>query len=304
MKTKQTVLILAILCGCLAHANDRFGLRNKSCQELLALYNEVDSSIFSRIQMEASTQVVSNVFSIYAAGYIHSSLAIEYLLDIIDIPGENDIPKMYYEFQNTPSISEKPKTIQPIINTPTRNPKPPSPSVAALTQMPVTLARIENELEKSQQGTRKQELLSYVALVKFEETFLGWLFDKAEGNPEKWRQLYLYCQQQKAKVQSFSMDIYRAMIHKQFPREIALYDSLVSELASRFLLVVKNEEKEKLDILETMNAIGNDRIVIELERRLAAAKENGDESEVETILSALKELGVETPNNESPAPGG
>ena len=263
MKTKLESLLVWITSALIAYAAT--GYEASSIDDIVSEYDAINAKLVIMLQNDNSNEVISNSFAVFSAGWIHSKTAIPVLLDLLCATNAVEPKSASWV---AVSVLDWADGIFP--DNPRCKPYyviPPTPASAALTQTPVSMEVLTEAILHSEKGSRRMELLAWVAAARFGTNFVEHAASMAALGNDKWNYVSEYAKTKLLNAKPFPIRQFRPRMPSII---VDKYDNLAKELR----------------------------------RRLAAAKENGDESEVETILSALKELGVETPNNESPAPGG
>lgn len=132
-----------------------------------------DRTLQAVLETSSGTNIV-DVFPVYLSGWIQATNAVPVLLDIVDVPrGTNDVGSCggYYRWG--------------VITTP-RPPTPPTPAAGALSIGPVDLATLTNRITQAGAGTRRAELLVWVAEAKFGDRFHSIIDAGVASNDPLW----------------------------------------------------------------------------------------------------------------------
>lgn len=238
---------------------------NDSIPSVLDNYRILDRSLVASIETNNSETLILNPFPIFAAGWIHSRESIPILIQYICATNGSEqksaswVPVSALDWADG-KLPDNPfcKPYYVI---------PPTPASAALTQTPVSMEVLTEAIHHSEKGSRRTELLAWVAAARFGTNFLEHAASMAAQGNDTWTYVSEYVKTKLLNAKPFPIRQFR-------PR-------MPSIIVDKY-----------------------DHLVRELRRCLEVAKENGNESEIEIILSALKELGVENTDNEPLAPGG
>ena len=253
MKTKLGTYLAWIASSLVVGAAP--GYETLPTREIVSAYNGMNDKLVLMLEIDKSSEVVSNSFSVFSAGWIHSEVAIQPLLDLlcatnaVEPKSASWIPVSVFDWANG-NFPENPQCKPYYV-------VPPTPASAALTWTPISMQRLVDEIDASETGSRRAELLAWVAAARFGTNFLECAASKASQGNEAW--------------------IY------------------VSEFAKTNLLNAKPFPLRQFRPRMPAIIVGKyDNMVKELRKRLATAKENADEPELQTIRSALIKLGAET----------
>lgn len=217
----------------------------------LSTYSRIERRLCELIIGSSSPSVVSNVFAVYGVGYIHSSNAIPILIDIVSAEGLNEPGRLYSDKTpwDEPAVPERGEVHSVSFNL-SIYPKPPTPAVGALTQMPVSLEALELAISADTTDNRSQEMLAWVAAAKYGTLFFDWLHNEYKDTPEKWQTLKDFADKRLVGRKLFSMEIYSQQLKKQFGSDIWEYDEMVRSL-----------RKQAKDAKENSDEISYERIV-------------------------------------------
>ena len=214
------------------------------------IYGDLERDNLALIQTTGGNGVVSNVFPVYMAGYMHSTSAIPILLERLEWPGANEPIKMYGRVSGDLTINDFHEIR---IGLASRLPQPPTPAVGALTQIPIPWETIRQEMECSQSATRRQELLAWVASVQAPDAFASWLADAMQADSNRWGYVASYAATNLVGRKPFYMGSYSTCRDFCCVEAKALYDGCVVELRRR---VQDNPSQPNLEaiaaILSTM----------------------------------------------------
>lgn len=148
-------------------SGDAISMETLPLEGLVAIYNDLVCDNLAHVQASGADGVVTNVYPVYMAGYLHSTSAIPILLERLEWEGANE-PVRYYH---------RPPTILPSglpairIGMVSCYPRPPTPSVGALTQIPVSWETLQSELMMANPTSRRAQLLAWVASVRHPSGF-------------------------------------------------------------------------------------------------------------------------------------
>lgn len=132
-----------------------------------------DRTLQALLDTSSGTNIV-DVFPVYLSGWIQATNAVPVLLDIVEIPrGTNDVGSCGGYYRGG------------IVTTP-RPPTPPTPAAGALSIGPVDLATLTNRIVQAGVGTRRAELLVWVASAKFGSEFRAILDAEMETKDPLW----------------------------------------------------------------------------------------------------------------------
>ena len=166
-------------------------LEEASPAELSQLYDYLILDNLQRVEASGANGIVTNVFPVYMAGFLHSTSAIPILLERIDWPGSNEPEQHYYR----PPSAEVGQSLSAVrVGLISRQSKPPTPSVGALTQIPVDWPTLRSKLEVSDAESDRTRLLAWVAAVKHESEFFNWLELSRQSDSNRWDSLAIYAQ--------------------------------------------------------------------------------------------------------------
>ena len=226
------------------------GFSEAEAAAMLSAYARIERTICERISESASPAIVSNVFAVYGAGYIHSSNAIPILFERIAAKGMDEPGRLYSD--TTPwDEPEEPTNGEVRLVSFNRSiyPKPPTPAVGALTQMPVTLDALERAISSDDAEGRARELFAWVAAAKFGSSFFDWLDDEFKANPDKWRSHKEFADKRLIGRKPFAMDLYGPILKRALGKDIWQYDQMVETLRKR------GEEAKERDDADSLRRI-------------------------------------------------
>ncbi len=255
MKRLALLLPLLALAAAPAAVQGRTGFEALSVEEMLGRYRAVDEALVPLLRKDNDENVISNPFAVFSAGWIHSKASVPVLLDLlcatnpVEPKSASWVPVSALDwaddrFPDNPCC--KPYYVIP-----------PTPASSALTLTPVPLERLEEEIEGAKTGSRRAELLAWVATARFGTNFLERAASKAESGNAKWGFVAEYTKEKLSNAKPFPMSQFRS----RMPSSVAdQYDNLLREL----------------------------------KRRIEIAGENGDGPETASLRAALAELGADT----------
>lgn len=225
MKSFPSLLLLLFAFSTCAFAGDF--LQTLPLEDFPSIRDAMEGDNLSLVQRSGADGVVSNVFPVYMAGYIHSKAAIPVLLDRIEWNGANEPRDRYYR---APSSSGGVGSVRlfpvPLF------PQPPTPSVGALTQMPVAWDVLQQELESPHASRRRMELLAWVAMVHHPSNYTTWLNQSMSADSNRWEHLAAYTSTNLVGRKPFYMGVYTGC--QEFaPETRILYDRCIAELWRR-----------------------------------------------------------------------
>lgn len=226
-KTIFAVVEAIILVG---SAWGRTFLEEASLDSLSALYDQLLRDNLSNVFASGQGGTVTNVFPVYMAGYLHSPLAIPVLLERIDWPGMNEPESRYYKpipEGGIQSVSDVRLTPSPFWS------KPPTPSVGALTQMPVDWPTLQAALGEAIPDSERCRLLAWVASVRHPEDFSAWLAGNMATNSTVWANLAAYSATNLVGRKPYYMGGYAGCWGFSFHSMISQYKMCVEELRQR-----------------------------------------------------------------------
>ena len=128
-------------------------------------------------------------------------------------------------------------------------PKPPTPAVGALTQMPVSFDSLKRAMSSDGTDDRARELFAWVAAAKFGSSFFDWLDDEFKANPDKWRSLKEFADKRLIGRKPFAMDLYGPILKRALGKDIWQYDQMVETLRKR------GEEAKERDDADSLRRI-------------------------------------------------
>lgn len=228
MNTHKRIAPFVFLLSSLCLANVFF--QTIPLEDFPEIYTTVQQDNLAQIINSSSNGTVSNVFPVFIAGHIHSSLAVSALLERIEWPGENDPVRHYYQPEEPVGNSG----IQYVRLFPvTRFPRPPTPAVAALTQSPVTWQTLQSELENPAASNRRVELLAWVAATTHPSNFFPWLSSSLSADTNRWSGLASYATTNLVGRKPFDVSCFNGYTEYNLNEPKRLYDNCVRELRRR-----------------------------------------------------------------------
>ena len=222
------LLFVFVFLPAVVGANDF--LKTISLEGFRTIYGDLERENLALIQTTGNSGVVSNVFPVYMAGYMHSTSAIPILLERLEWPGANEPVKMYGRASGDSPINDFHEIR---IGLASRLPQPPTPAVGALTQIPIPWETIRQELECSQSATRRQELLAWVASVRAPDAFASWLANALQADSNRWGYVASYAATNLVGRKPFYMGSYSTCRDFCCMEAKVLYDDCVAELRRR-----------------------------------------------------------------------
>ena len=218
----------------------------------LETYARIERTLCDLIRESSSPAVVSNVFAVYGAGYIHSSNAIPLLFDIIAAAGMNEPRRLYSDTTPWDDPEEPPEGEVVFVSfNQSIYPKPPTPAVGALTQMPVPFDSLKRAMSSGGTDDRSRELFAWVAAAKYGPEFFGWLDGEFEANPGKWRSLKSFADKRLTGRKPFAMVIYGSHLKKVVGKDIWQFDWMVSSLRDRAKTAKKDGDETSYRRIES-----------------------------------------------------
>lgn len=238
---KNIIIVTAILLSFnSAMADDRDALSEKSIAELIEAHRAWESKIEERIKRDNSSQTVTNASAIYTAAAIHSRKSIPTLLALICAkPLNQSIPKRAIPV----SAIDYSKGILPDESQVHWAPAwyyivPPSPASAALTQTPIDIETLVSELSSSEIASERMQLLAWVAMAKFGDSFLDRVREKQSDDDAltdvlKWNWILDYSSTNL--IGSVPFD-FRQFSNKVWSDAVVFHKKLTTELRRRVQL--------------------------------------------------------------------
>ncbi len=208
---------------------DAISMETLPLDGIVAIYNDLVCDNLARVQASGADGVVTNVYPVYMAGYLHSTSAIPILLERLEWEGANE-PVQYYHRPSTTLPSGLPAIRIGMVSL---FPRPPTPSVGALTQIPVPWETLQSELMVANPTSQRAKLLAWVASVRHPSNFTSWLDSAYQASPSQWEELKVYASTNLVGRKPFSMDFYRNCPGFCFWEACFRYDRNVSELRRR-----------------------------------------------------------------------
>lgn len=269
----------------------------------LETYARIERTLCDLIRESSSPTTVSNVFAVYGAGYIHSSNAIPLLFDIIAAAGMNEPRRLYSDATPWDDPEEPPEGEVFFVSfNQSIYPKPPTPAVGALTQMPVPFDSLKRAMSSDGTDDRSRELFAWVAAAKYGPEFFGWLDGEFEANPGKWRSLKSFADKRLTGRKPFAMVIYGSHLKKVVGKDIWQFDRMVSSLRDRAKTAKKDGDETSYRRIEScLAAMGEpvekatfQQFMDSVERMTAAPDEDESHAErAEPVEPKLRAEGAE-----------
>ena len=210
-------------------SGDAISMETLTLEGIVAIYNDLVCDNLAHVQTSGADGVVTNVYPVYMAGYLHSTSAIPILLERLEWEGANE-PIQYYHRPSTTLPSGLPAIRIGMVSL---YPRPPTPSVGALTQIPVPWETLQSELMMANPTSRRAQLLAWVASVRHPSDLQSWLNSAYQANPGQWGELAVYASTNLVGRKPFSMDFYMNCPGFCFWEARFRYDRNVSELRRR-----------------------------------------------------------------------
>ena len=228
------------------------GFSEAEASKALETYARIERTLYDLIRESSSPAVVSNVFAVYGAGYIHSSNAIPLLFDIIAAAGMNEPRRLYSDTTPWDDPEEPPEgEVVSVSFNQSIYPKPPTPAVGALTQMPVSFDSLKRAMSSDGTDDRARELFAWVAAAKYGPEFFVWLDGKFEANPGKWQSLKSFADKRLTGRKPFAMVIYGSHLKKVVGKDIWQFDWMVSSLRDRAKTAKKDGDETSYRRIES-----------------------------------------------------
>lgn len=225
-----------------------------SLDSLSALYSQLLADNLSDVLASGQNGTVTNVFPVYMAGYLHSPLAIPVLMERIDWAGMNEPERLYYQpipEGGIQSISDVRLTPSPLW------PKPPTPSVGALTQMPVDWPTLQTALDAANPDSERCRLLAWVASVRHPEDFAAWLTGNVATNSTVWANLATYSMTNLVGRKPYYMGGYSGCWGFSFHQMVFQYKMCVEELRRRVAVAeVSGNSNEYSSVVSVLTSMG------------------------------------------------
>ena len=179
-------------------------------QTALDEYRALESNVCARIATCFDSSGITNVYPVYAAGYIHSREAVPLLARLIDVKSVDEPAKYYHpsfkwEKEETESGADKPFVVRrpsPLF------PKPPTPAVAALTQTPIPFEALTDFIA-SADSDRRRKYFAWVAAAKYPERYFPWIAGLEDNAPDWWSDLREYTDSRLIGRKPFAVYIYK-----------------------------------------------------------------------------------------------
>ena len=210
-------------------SGDAISMETMPLEGIITMYNDLVRDNLAHVQASGTDGVVTNVYPVYMAGYLHSTSAIPILLERLEWEGANE-PIQYYYRPSTTLPSGSPTMRIGMVS---RYPRPPTPSVGALTQIPVPWETLQSELMMANPTSQRAKLLAWVASVRHPSDFQSWLDSAHQASPTQWGELAVYASTNLVGRKPFSMNFYRNCPGFCFGELRSRYDRSVSELRRR-----------------------------------------------------------------------
>lgn len=231
-------------------------LSSLSDSALLSRHRELEARLIRHVRMNNSPIAITNASAMYTAAWIGSSEAVPVLLEMLCATKETrafperavPVSALDWSRGNLPSLSDKPSAPCWFYVV------PPTPAAAALTQSPVRLEMLMEELEQSEIDSERMRLLAWVAMAKYGIGFSTEAAGRAFDGNGKWKWILEYSRTNLYGASPFDL--------QQFRPEI--WSDVVWE---------------------------HDRIVAELRRRFESGKQSGDAARLASATEALSEIG-------------
>jgi len=228
------------------------GFSEAEASKALETYARIERTLYDLIRESSSPAVVSNVFAVYGAGYIHSSNAIPLLFDIIAAAGMNEPRRLYSDTTPWDDPEEPPEGEVVFVSfNQSIYPKPPTPAVGALTQMPVSFDSLKRAMSSDGTDDRARELFAWVAAAKYGPDFFVWLDGEFEANPGKWQSLKSFADKRLTGRKPFAMVIYGSHLKKVVGKDIWQFDWMVSSLRDRAMTAKKDGDETSYRRIES-----------------------------------------------------
>lgn len=190
MKTISfSFLIVAVIAGtCFGEQMEEIDF-----DSILGRYHRSGVELSAKISDSVHQGVVTNTGFLYSAALMHAAEPIPVLLEMLESqPDSENIPSSWirislldYINNNWPSPRDARSPLRFYI-------VPPSPASAALTQMPISLQMLEAEIDSTETGSRRAELLAWIASAKYGTNFLALAETKAVSGCDQWKQIQIY----------------------------------------------------------------------------------------------------------------
>ena len=219
-----TVLACNFLMAC-------FSCADTATESALEEYRGMESNVCAKISSCFDSAGITNVYPVYAAGYIHSREAIPLIVSLIDVKAVDEPAKYYHpSFKwgddgtgvetNKPFVVGRPSSLFP---------KPPTPAVAALTQMPVSFESLTNLIVSANTDSQRK-YLAWVAAAKYPNRYFPWVGKRKDNDPDRWSSLYEYSTARLIGRKPFAVHIYKPSMILSVGLDIWKFDQTADRL--------------------------------------------------------------------------
>ena len=222
-------------------------------------YRALESNVCARIATCFDSSGITNVYPVYAAGYIHSREAVPLLARLIDVKSVDEPAKYYHPSFEWEKEETEPRADKPfVVGRPSPLfPKPPTPAVAALTQTPIPFETLTNFIS-SADSDRRRQYFAWVAAAKYPERYFPWIAGLEDNAPDWWSDLREYTDSHLIGRKPFAVYIYKPSLILTIGADLWKFD-------------------QNADRLRAM---------------VSAAAAKGDNETVAAISSCLREMGL------------
>ena len=228
MKNRLTATIFA--CNFLAAC---FSFADTATESALEEYRGAESNICAKISACFNSTGITNVYPVYAAGYIHSREAIPLIVSLIDVKAVAEPAKYYHPSFKWEDDGTGVETNKPfVVGRPSSLfPRPPTPAVAALTQMPISFETLTNLIVSANTDLKRQHF-AWVAAAKYPNQYFLWIGALKDNAPDQWTNLYEYSTARLIGRKPFAVHIYKPSMILSVGLDVWKYDKTADRLRS------------------------------------------------------------------------